>query len=137
MKLLNFALVSFSTVVITTTAFAKSSVCSSHIPGATPALSCVETDGGPRSVCLYDAGDEVIVQMRGDDQYNGIFEERLEKNLADGSLVLSKTERSLTTYTKTEVIVDADGRGAFTNVYRTLNVFDSANIKSEFAMICK
>lgn len=137
MKLSNFALVGFSTLLITTTVFAQSSPCSSHIDGAKPVLSCTEYNGGPRSVCIYDAGNEIIVQMRGDDQYGGIFEETLEKHIEDGTLLLSKTERSISTYAKTTVRVASNGEGFFENVYRTLNLFDRANLKSKFSMNCQ
>lgn len=60
MKRLNFVLVGFCTFAIATTAFAKSSVCTSHIPGAELALSCAEVNGGSRTVCLYDAGKEAL-----------------------------------------------------------------------------
>lgn len=136
MKLSNLALVGLSTLLMTSTVFAQTSACSSHIDGAKAVLSCTE-DNGSRTVCLYDAGSEIIVQMRGDDQYGGIFEETLEKHIENGTLLLSKSERSISTYAKTTVRVSGNGEGYFENVYKTLNLFDHANLKSKFSMNCQ
>lgn len=136
MKLIKFALVAMSTLSITSAALAKSSACRSMIPGATAKISCEEVNGGSRSVCLYGSANGVIVQMRGDDQYNGIFEETLQQTGGDKLIKLVKKERTLSTYSKTVVIIDDNGDGSFENTYRHLNVFDNENVHSEFNMTC-